>query len=215
MTPEPHTGRPRGRPSQRSGGVVLDGLIAAGVAQTRAGGPDAVVLREATRTVGVSPNAAYRYFADRDALLAAVAWEAMVMLAARMEHDVAAVTSRRGSVRGARARLRAVGHAYLAFAREEPGLFRAAFAGPARTHTAREQTVLGRTPLRSPLEILDDALDELVAAGALPRGRRAPAAALAWATVHGTAALRLAGVLDDDPPTELDDAVNAFIQRGL
>ena len=38
-------------------GAVRDGLVAAGLELARAGGPDAVVLREATRIVGVVPNA--------------------------------------------------------------------------------------------------------------------------------------------------------------
>jgi hypothetical protein len=43
---------------RRPRGAVRDGLIAAGLALARAGGPDAVVLREATQMVGVVPNAA-------------------------------------------------------------------------------------------------------------------------------------------------------------
>ncbi|HEY0815245.1 MAG TPA: TetR/AcrR family transcriptional regulator [Pseudonocardia sp.] len=212
----PDAERPRGRASQRPTGVVLDGLIAAGVAQARSGGPDAVVLREATRAVGVSPNAAYRYFTDRDALLAAVAWEAMSMLALRMERGVAAVPNRHGTVRGARARLHAIGDAYLSFARDEPGLFRTAFAGSARTHTARAQVGPTGAPARTPMDILDAALDELVLAGALPPTRRAHATALAWATVHGVAVLRLSGTIGDrDTPAALDRAVTMFIQRGL
>ncbi len=57
---------------RRPRGAVRDGLVAAGLELARAGGPDAVVLREATRMVGVVPSAAYRHFADRDELLAAV-----------------------------------------------------------------------------------------------------------------------------------------------
>ena len=205
-------GRTAGR---RRTGEVLAGLIAAGVGQAQAGGPDAVVLREATRAVGVSPNAAYRHFSDRDDLLSAVAWEAMAMLAARMQHDIDAVTGRPGTVERARARLRAVGLAYLGFARDEPGLFRTAFAAPGGPHAARAHQGVGREPPRSPLQILDDTLDELVAAGALPPTRRARATALAWAAVHGLANLRLAAVLDDGDPEELDDALDRFIQRGL
>src|ERR671936_3027385 len=74
------TGTRRRRPR----GAVRDGLVAAGLELARAGGPDAVVLREATRMVGVVPNAAYRQFADRDALLAAVRDEAVRQLAQRM-----------------------------------------------------------------------------------------------------------------------------------
>src|SRR5215831_11243014 len=44
---------------RRPRGAVRDGLVAAGLELARAGGPDAVVLREATRMVGVVPNAAY------------------------------------------------------------------------------------------------------------------------------------------------------------
>ena len=194
---------------------MLTGLIAAGVGQARAGGPEAVVLREATRAVGVSPNAAYRHFADRDALLSAVAWEAMTMLAARMQHDIDAVPGRAGTTTWARARLRAVGLAYLSFARDEPGLFRTAFAAHGGPHDAKAHLGVRREDLRSPLQILNDTLDELVAAKAMPRSRRPQAAAMAWAAVHGLANLRLAGALDGDGRDELDDALDGFIQRGL
>src|SRR5215467_5068022 len=115
---------------RRPRGAVRDGLIAAGLELARAGGPDAVVLREATQRVGVVPNAAYRHFAGRDELLAAVATAAMRELAARMAAGVARVRGRRGDPAAAGRRLRAIGTAYLEFARQEPGLFATAFAVP-------------------------------------------------------------------------------------
>jgi hypothetical protein len=51
-------------------------------------------------------------------------------LAARMAAGVARVPGRHGDPGAARGRLRAIGTAYLAFAREEPGLFATAFALP-------------------------------------------------------------------------------------
>jgi AcrR family transcriptional regulator len=200
---------------RRRAGEVLKGLIAAGVSQARAGGPDAVVLREATRAVGVSPNAAYRHFSDRDDLLSAVAREATAMLAARMQRDIDGVPGRPGTMKWARARLRAVGLAYLQFARDEPGLFQTAFAAPGESHKSKAHEGMPHNPMRSPLQILDDTLDEMVAAGALPRSRRARATELAWATVHGLASLRLAEVLDGEDQDEMDDALDQFIQRGL
>ena len=200
---------------RRRSGEVLDGLIAAGVSQARAGGPDAVVLREATRAVGVSPNAAYRHFADREDLLAAVAWEATGMLAARMQRAIDGVAGREGTKKWARARLRAVGHAYLGFARDEPGLFRTAFAARGGPHAARAHERESHADPRHPLQILDTTLDDLVVSGALPRERRAEATSLAWATVHGLANLRLAGAIADGDHSALDDAVDQFIQRGL
>src|SRR3954468_8211388 len=109
---------PRSR--RRPRGDVRAGLVAAGVQLARSGGPDAVVLREATRIVGVVPNAAYRHFADRDELLAEVCAAAMRELAHRMAAGVARVRGRYGDPAAARRRLRAIGTAYLAFAREEP-----------------------------------------------------------------------------------------------
>ena len=67
---------------RRPRGAVRDGLLAAGVELPPApAAPGTVVLREAARIVGVVPNAAYRHFADRDELLAAVCAEALGELA--------------------------------------------------------------------------------------------------------------------------------------
>src|SRR6201993_3014056 len=106
------TGTRRRRPR----GAVRDGLVAAGLELARTGGPDAVVLREATRMVGVVPNAAYRHFADRDELLAAVCTAAMGELAERMADGVAAVPGPYGDADAAGLRLGAIGTAYLDFA---------------------------------------------------------------------------------------------------
>src|ERR1700683_4530051 len=108
---------------RRPRGAVRDGLVAAGLELARTGGPDAVVLREVTRMVGVVPNAAYRHFAGRDELLAAVSAAAMGELADQMAAGVAGVRGPHGQAAAARGRLRAIGLAYLEFAREEPGLF--------------------------------------------------------------------------------------------
>ena len=62
-------------------GDLRRALLEAGVALARAGGPEAVALRAATRAAGVSPNAAYRHFADRDALLSAVSLAAQSRVA--------------------------------------------------------------------------------------------------------------------------------------
>src|ERR1700739_4172142 len=90
VTPSPSAGEIRqAERRRRPRGAVRDGLVAAGLELARTGGPDAVVLREATRMVGVVPNAAYRHFADRDELLAAVCAAAMGELADRMAAGVA------------------------------------------------------------------------------------------------------------------------------
>ena len=66
-------------------------LLDAGIELARQGGPDAVVLREATRRAGVAPNAAYRHFANRDDLLGAVRAAAVAAAARSMEAELALV----------------------------------------------------------------------------------------------------------------------------
>src|SRR2546429_3393713 len=102
---------PRGQ-ARRPRGVVRSALIEAGVELARSGGPDAVVLREVTRVVGVVPNAAYRHFTDRDALLAAIRDEAVRRLAQRMAVGMSQVRAGAHTPTGARLRLQAVGRAY-------------------------------------------------------------------------------------------------------
>jgi AcrR family transcriptional regulator len=190
--------------------------VAAGLELARAGGPDAVVLREATRMVGVVPNAAYRHFADRDELLAAVCTEAMRELAARMAAGVARVPGAYGDAAAARQRLGAIGAAYLEFAREEPGLFATAFAVP-QQH-AYGVTDGGTGQERTPLDYLRAALDELVDAGVLDRRRRDGIEYPVWSTVHGLAVLAGQGPLRNVPDATRDHLAELtlnFIGEGL
>jgi AcrR family transcriptional regulator len=206
------TGARRRRPR----GAVREGLIAAGLELARAGGPDAVVLREAARMVGVVPNATYKHFADRDEILAAVCTAAMGELAARMAAGVGRVRGKYGDPAAARRRLRAIGQAYLQFARDEPGLFATAFALP-RQHTYRAGDS-GTGPHPLPLDQLRAVLDELVDAGVLGRRRRTGIEYPIWSTVHGLAVLTGQGPLRDAPDIsahDLEELTRAFIDAGL
>ena len=175
-----------------------------------------MVLREATRMVGVVPNAAYRHFADRDELLAAVCAAAMCELADRMAAGVARVPGQHGDPAAAGARLGAIGAAYLEFAREEPGLFATAFALPQRhSYDAPDD---GAGPDRMPLGQLRAVLDELVEAGVLSRQRRDGIEYPIWSTVHGLAVLTGPGPLRDVPEAtrhRLEELTSAFIRAAL
>jgi AcrR family transcriptional regulator len=201
---------------RRPRGAVRDGLVAAGLELARTGGPDAVVLREATRMVGVVPNAAYRHFADRDELLAAVCAAAMGELASRMAAGVARVRGPHGDPDAARRRLSAIGVAYLEFAREEPGLFATAFALPQQHAYGAADDGTGRD--RTPLGQLRTALDELVDAGVLDRRRRDGIEYPVWSAVHGLAVLSGQGPLRDVPAAtrhHLAELTRSFIEAGL
>jgi AcrR family transcriptional regulator len=191
-------------------------LVAAGLELARTGGPDAVVLREATRMVGVVPNAAYRHFADRDELLAAVCTAAMGELAARMAAGVARVRGKHGDPGAALLRLNAIGTAYLEFAHEEPGWFATAFAVPQNHAYGAPADGTGRD--RTPLGQLRAVLDELVDAGVLQRQRRDAIEYPVWSAVHGLAVLTGQGPLRDVPDAarhHLEQLTLSFIGEGL
>jgi len=201
---------------RRPRGAVRDGLVAAGLELARAGGPDAVVLREATRMVGVVPNAAYRHFASRDELLAAVCAAALRELADRMAAGVARVRGKRGDPAAARRRLHAIGTAYLDFARQEPGLFATAFALPQQQAYGAPDGGTGQE--RTPLGHLRAVLDELADAGVLQRRRRDGIEYPVWSVVHGLAVLTGQGPLRDLPDGtrhHLDELTRTFIDESL
>lgn len=159
-------------------GDLRAALIDAGLQLTRDGGPEALTIREATRRVGVSPNAAYRHFADREALLSEVATAIQSLMVARMQTSV----RRRGSTE----LLRAVGIGYIKFALDEPGWFAVAFFGADQS----DETISA-----PPYLALVEALDAMVDAGALSPQRRDGAEWPCWSAVHGFAELALRGPL--------------------
>ncbi len=189
----------------------------AGTELARGGGPDAVVLREATRRAGVAPRAAYRHFADRRALLDVVCATAQAALAAAMEAELAEVPVGGDPAGSARARLRAVGAGYLRFAQAEPGLFRTAFSASDNLRSAASPSRAGEGGL-TPFQLLGAALDGLVEAGVLPLERRLGAEFLAWSAVHGLAMLLIDGPLRGLDRAQAHDAARRLldmVQRGL
>jgi AcrR family transcriptional regulator len=190
-------------------GALRSALVQASIALAREGGPDRVILREAARAAGVSHSAAYRHFADREALLAEVARFARNELAAEMRRQV-------NRAKDPRRRLRAVGTAYIDFALTEPGLFRTAFTSHPATSGGRDDPS-HTTTIADPYDVLGQVLDEAQAAGLLDPRRRAGAEIATWSAVH-----RLAGLLLDGPlPTSpagikfSREQVLDLVERGL
>ncbi|MEV4561597.1 TetR/AcrR family transcriptional regulator [Kitasatospora sp. NPDC049285] len=188
-------------------------LIGAGMAVAREGGPEAVVLRAVSRQVGVSHNAAYRHFRDREDLLAAVSAGCMNRLGELMIRRSGAVDLT-DPVDAAWARLNAIGRAYVDFALTEHGWFRTAFSGAVAHGAEGEVDTTGEDPY----SLLAQCLDELVEVGGMPPARRAGAQYAAWSAVHGLAALMVDGPLRILPADEREVAIAAVLNtvaRGL
>lgn len=208
--------RPRVRKTFHHGNL-RKALLEAGIALARDGGPQAVVLREATRRAGVAPNAAYRHFSSHDDLLQAVRSAAIASLALAIEAEIALAPRNKRPAESAREALRAVGKGYLKFALTESGLFRTAFSAPDRLGDDLDAAKTGRSGL-NPFQLLGLALDRMVETGALPRTRRPGAEYLAWSAVHGLAYLIIEGPLGGATDKEiraLSARVLKMVENGL
>lgn len=192
-------------------------LLDVAVELARQGGREAIVLREVTRQAGVSPNAAYRHYADLKSLLRAVGMAAQARLADTMEQELAMLWPTGDKAEDARARLRAVGTGYLAFAQSEPGLFRMAFSEHVDMSNAADPASKGRGGM-TPFQLLSAALDDLVEAEELPPERRPASEFFAWSAVHGLALLLIDGPLRglEQPQAEaLGQRLIDMVERGL
>jgi AcrR family transcriptional regulator len=197
-------------------GDLRNALMAAGVEMARAGGPNAVILREATRQAGVSPNAAYRHFANQADLLEAVRSACISQLAAAIEDELKKCRPGRDPQTFARRSLRAVGMGYIGFAMREPGMFRTAFSVPPPVH---EQIPANTASMgMNPFQLLSLALDRMLESGLLRKKVRQDAEYLAWSTVHGLALLVLEGPLHKMPQEvvlALGERLVVMVERGL
>lgn len=160
-------------------GDLRHALLQVALEHVRRGGVEKFSLREVAREVGVAPAAAYNHFADKDQLLAALALDAQILLARRTLNATSGLTGTQ--------HLEAVGRAYIAFACDEPRLFRLLFSHH------------GAASLRDSYETADgssipSAYAQLRTAVAEVRSdQRNPAdedmLALAWSVAHGAASL--------------------------
>jgi AcrR family transcriptional regulator len=173
-------------------GDLPNALADAATELARRGGPEAVVLREAARQVGVSAAAAYRHYAGHGELLQAVKQRALAALADAMQEGLDSGEPLADPSAEATRRFRNLGRAYVGFALANPGLFHTAFC---RSEGGGWGDVSARIASSRPYQILSGSLDELVAAGLLDPSRRGVAPIAFWAAVHGLATLLVDGPL--------------------
>lgn len=175
-----------------------------------------MVLREATRQAGVSPNAAYRHFAGQAELLDAVRSACISQLAAAIEDEMEKCRPGSDPRAFARKSLRAVGMGYLGFAMREPGMFRTAFSVPPLVDVPNPANTASMG--LNPFQLLSLALDRMLESGLLSKKSRKDAEYLAWSTVHGLALLVLEGPLhkmSHEIVLTLGERMVVMVERGL
>jgi AcrR family transcriptional regulator len=185
-------------------GRLREALIDEAVNAVRDDGPHALSVRKLARRIGVSHNAAYRHFTDRDDLVAVVVdrMRAELMKTIRSRCDEVRAND---PVLRARRRLAETGRAYVAYAISEPGLFRLAFGA------FSEASVDPRSLEADPLRVLGQVLDELVEVGFLDPEARIGAELTCWSAVHGFSVLCIDGPLRQSTPTERSAALDRVL----
>ena len=155
-------------------------------------GVDALTLRSVGENLGVSRTALYRHFANKEALLGAVAHDGFRKLRKEL-FDAWDLTGR------GRPGFEAMGSAYVSFAVRHPSHYRVMFGGVLRSGDAAlppgDKTV-------DAFGVLVDALIELQAGGLVRGDPPEQLALFVWSVVHGVAMLALDGVLQTPQATD-------------
>ncbi|MDO9455171.1 TetR/AcrR family transcriptional regulator [Nocardioides sp.] len=188
-------------------GNLREALADAAVDAAREHGPDGLAVRELARRVGVSHNAAYRHFADRDALVDVVAGRALTGLVEAMERRLARVDETDPVLR-ARRRLIELGAGYVDYALAEPGLFRVLFTAYPEVPGLDDKP---EGEDADPFAMLNAALDDLVDVGYLDPASRPGAEIGCWSAVHGFAVLNIEGPLRAMPADEREATLQAML----
>jgi AcrR family transcriptional regulator len=171
-------------------------------------GEAALSLREVARMAGVSHQAPYRHFADRTALVAAVAEEGFRELHAEL-------VEKTGAAPDPLSALRAAGVTYVLFAVAHRAHFRVMFGADAAAARATSPS------LDAACEAVFGTLTQAIArlqSVAPDIGDPFALALSAWSLVHGLASLLVEGQLESrlpQVPKDLTELITTVLQHGL
>jgi AcrR family transcriptional regulator len=182
-------------------GNLRRALLDEALATIRAEGVDGLTLREIGARLGVSRTALYRHFADKRALLTAVATEGFRMLRQQL------VAAWEGGGRGPAAS-QAMGVAYVRFAVANPSHYRVMFS---RFIDAEPQDPELAAEAGAAFQALVDAVAALQRDGIVRGDDTVLVARFIWAVVHGVAMLAIDGQLPE--PGGVEELMRYALER--
>lgn len=164
-------------------------LISAGLAILAEDGISELNLRAVARRAEVSHTAPYRHFADKEALIVAIAEDGFRRLGEKLEEARSRISG------GAKAQLMAVGYAYIAFAIDEADSFRLMFSHVIQNRTQYlELCALAKACF----QLLHSIIEEGQVSGEFVSGNSIELAKSAWSMLHGLASLLIEGQFSED-----------------
>lgn len=165
------------------------------------GDVSALSMRAVARRAGVSHQAPYHYFADREAILAELVREGFELLYAREEEAVQGLTA-------SRERMVAIGMAYVRFALENPALFRLMFrCDMVDIHDHETAHAAADKAFNVPFNVIDESFEG-------EEEDKMTAVVGCWSLAHGLATLALEGILENKLE-EVGVDTGGFIERTL
>jgi AcrR family transcriptional regulator len=178
-------------------GDLRAALVLAAMDLLEESGESELSLRAVARRAGVSPAAPYRHYADREALISAVAAVGYRALAERLAaaHPSPSTPEQ----------LASVAIAYVQFALERPALFRIMFGGPCDRDD--DERVAATAAVSQYVRAIVDRT--------FPQADAEALATAVWALVHGLASLHLDGKLDASTPSVVAERIAAAIDALL
>jgi len=167
-------------------GALRDELIKACVALIETEGIGAVSLRRVARDAGVSPGAPYHHFADRSALLAAIAAQGHELLEQQLRRARSEAPS---AVRA----LGAMIETYVAFARDHPAHVHLMLRGELSQMDKNPET---QSAGAGAIQLLTEVVLDCQREGSAPPGDPGPLVGMVWALAVGIVTLWLDGPLE-------------------
>ena len=187
-------------------GDLREALVEGALAILRDEGLEALTLRAVARHAGVSQAAPYRHFADRRALVAAVAERGFERMQQTMLQQMQGSQGRGG--------LKMVAVAYVQFGLANPAQYRVMF-GPEVAITNDLPTL--RETGRGVLGFVAEGIRQLQGAGLVGNGDPWKMAVAIWAALHGLVMLTLDGQTSGIAPDvdDLVDEVTRIVMFGM
>jgi AcrR family transcriptional regulator len=161
-------------------GDLRNALIRAGQVLLAEKGIAGLDLRKVARAAGVSHAAPYRHFADKQALLAAIAEDGFYQLAQGMDAAIGQAPT------NAAAQLEQLAHAYVRFALDHPAHMREMFSGLTVKRAAYPQL---HAAAKQAFQRVVQVIERGQAQRQIGPGAPADLSMVAWAQIHGIAML--------------------------